>query len=138
MTTILSDRLLALLFESKRSVGKNPSARDIVNNALGQLYCFDMPLISMIDHCLEACFEIINTPEFEQSSHDKFITIAKNLIKAPSNHFQGNRLYPNMDDIVSFEHIFYSYLTELVSFIILTNIGWSEQYKEYCKSKMTS
>ena len=122
--------------KSKKSFGKNLTPKEIIDKALGELYCPDLPTLAMINHCLEAMYEIINTPEFNESSNVKFLTIINNLLRAPYKHFQG-KLYPDMGDVVNFDHIFYSYLEELISFITLTQIGWSEQYKEYCKSKMT-
>lgn len=138
MTTVLSDRLICLLYESKRSYGKNKSSKEIVNQALGDLYHRDMPVKVMIMHCLHACLEICKTPEFEKTSDSKIIELITNLLTSPYDYFinhNSKSLYPKMDDVVSFEHIYDSYLSELISFILLTNIGWSDQYKEYCKLK---
>jgi hypothetical protein len=141
MTTILSDRLLALLYVSKSSYGKNKTPIEIVTEALGELYSQNMPLKAMILHCLHACIEICNTKEFDSSSDVKTFNLITKLLTSSFDYYNdenNNKLFPNMDDVVSFQQINESYLVSMINFIIFTNISWSEQYKEYCKTKTLS
>lgn len=136
--TILSNRLLCLLYETKRSFGKNKTPKEIVNQALGELYSWNMPTKAMIMHCLHGCIEICKTPEFEKEADTKTLELITALLTAPYDYYRdpnSNKLFPNLDDKVSFEFIHESQLSSLVSFIMLTNIGWSDQYKEFCKLK---
>lgn len=139
MTTILSDRLLALLYGVKNTYGQDLSNAEIINLSLGELYCSNMALRDMISQCLEACIEICKTPEFGGSVEIKTKDLISNLLKAPYVYFNdpnNKKLYPDMKDVVSFDHIYDSYLSELISVILLTNISWSDQYKEYYNSKV--
>lgn len=133
-TTIqLSERLLALLYSSKQNTESDINPFQLVTDALGKLYSNIMNRNVCIEHCVLACLEINNNPNFTTDTNQKNVDLLKSIMQAPVNLYENpTKLYPDFSDSITFEKLYTDYLNVLISYIRLTRIGWSDQYKEYC------
>lgn len=139
MSNKISSRLLHLLYETKhKHANDTRSNKQIVIEALGDLYSRDMTMSVMLNHCVKACLEIQNIPEFQRYYPEQKSEFVITVLMSPYFNYNSNktkRLYPDPKDQITIEEMFENMLAELLSYIRLTNIGWSDQYKNYRESK---
>lgn len=138
MTSKISNRLLHLLYQTKhRFDNDNRTNKQIIIDALGELYSSYMKYNVLIEHCAKACLEIQSIPEFQKGFEEQKADFFVNVLLSPYNNYCADdrrRLYPSLQDQVTLELMFDSMLSEMLSYIRMTNISWCQQYIDYRNS----